>query len=74
MKHCIFLVTETSPFKLIHSSKQLDLYDETFRQLVDSVLEGYNGEFVSIYFIFTNGIYFLSYCFKMAIISTFYLE
>uniref|UniRef100_A0A0R3RYN0 Kinesin motor domain-containing protein n=1 Tax=Elaeophora elaphi TaxID=1147741 RepID=A0A0R3RYN0_9BILA len=24
-------------------SKQLDLYDETFRQLVDSVLEGFNG-------------------------------
>ncbi|XP_028515921.1 kinesin-like protein KIF3B [Exaiptasia diaphana] len=25
------------------NSKQIDLYDETFRQLVDSVLEGYNG-------------------------------
>ncbi|KAK3750121.1 hypothetical protein QZH41_008778, partial [Actinostola sp. cb2023] len=25
------------------SSKQIDLYDETFRQLVGSVLEGYNG-------------------------------
>ncbi|OZC10375.1 hypothetical protein X798_02682 [Onchocerca flexuosa] len=24
-------------------SKQLDLYDETFRHLVDSVLEGFNG-------------------------------
>lgn len=27
----------------LFSSKQIDLYDETFRQLVDSVLEGYNG-------------------------------
>lgn len=25
------------------NSKQIELYDETFRQLVDSVLEGYNG-------------------------------
>ncbi|EDO40836.1 predicted protein [Nematostella vectensis] len=25
------------------NSKQIDLYDETFRQLVESVLEGYNG-------------------------------
>lgn len=27
----------------LFSSKQIELYDETFRQLVDSVLEGYNG-------------------------------
>lgn len=26
-----------------NSSKQLDLYDETFRPTVDAVLEGYNG-------------------------------
>lgn len=26
-----------------HSSKQLELYDETFRPLVDSVLNGFNG-------------------------------
>ena len=26
-----------------HSSKQRDLYDETFKPIVDSVLEGYNG-------------------------------
>ena len=25
------------------SSKQVDLYDETFRPIVDAVLEGYNG-------------------------------
>lgn len=31
------------PFSSSYSSKQIDLYDETFRQLVDSVLEGYNG-------------------------------
>ena len=31
------------PFFSSCSSKQIDLYDETFRQLVDSVLEGYNG-------------------------------
>ena len=29
---------------LLHfSSKQLDLYDETFRDLVESVIEGFNG-------------------------------
>ena len=27
----------------LFSSKQIELYDETFRQLVDSVLGGYNG-------------------------------
>ena len=27
----------------ICSSKQVDLYDETFRPIVDAVLEGYNG-------------------------------
>lgn len=27
----------------MHSSRQKDLYDETFRPIVDSVLEGYNG-------------------------------
>ena len=26
------------------SSKQMDLYDETFRSTVDAVLEGYNGK------------------------------
>lgn len=26
------------------SSQQRDLYDETFRPIVDSVLEGYNGD------------------------------
>lgn len=26
-----------------HSSKQRDLYDETFRDLVQSVIEGFNG-------------------------------
>jgi len=31
------------------NSKQIDLYDETFRQLVDSVLEGYNGRFFSLF-------------------------
>ena len=25
------------------SSKQIDLYEETFRDLVDSVLDGFNG-------------------------------
>ena len=29
---------------LLTSSKQIDLYDETFRPIVDAVLEGYNGE------------------------------
>ena len=28
---------------VILSSKQLDLYEETFRSLVESVLEGFNG-------------------------------
>lgn len=28
---------------IFSSSKQLDLYDETFRDLVDSVLNGFNG-------------------------------
>ncbi len=28
------------------SSKQIDLYDETFRPIVDAVLEGYNGKCV----------------------------
>lgn len=28
---------------LPHSSKQQELYDETFRPLVDSVLNGFNG-------------------------------
>ena len=27
----------------VFSSKQVDLYDETFRPIVDAVLEGYNG-------------------------------
>ena len=41
----VFLVVSCCFFQFVyHSSKQLDLYDETFRQLVDSVLEGYNGE------------------------------
>lgn len=26
-----------------YSSRQRDLYDETFKPIVDSVLEGYNG-------------------------------
>lgn len=29
--------------KFDFSSKQIDLYDETFRELVDSVLNGFNG-------------------------------
>lgn len=29
---------------LFWSSKQLDLYDETFRPIVEAVLEGYNGK------------------------------
>jgi len=29
---------------LIFSSKQKDLYDETFSELVESVLNGYNGK------------------------------
>ena len=28
---------------IFRSSKQLDLYDETFRPIVEAVLEGYNG-------------------------------
>ena len=28
---------------MIFSSKQFDLYDETFRPIVEAVLEGYNG-------------------------------
>lgn len=35
-------------FICYQSSKQRDLYDETFSQLVDSVLEGYNGELTII--------------------------
>ena len=30
-------------FCYIYSSRQKDLYDETFKPIVDSVLEGYNG-------------------------------
>ena len=30
-------------FLYCHSSKQRDLYDETFYELVDSVLQGFNG-------------------------------
>lgn len=35
----------------LFSSKQIELYDETFRQLVDSVLEGYNG---MVFFLIVN--------------------
>ena len=31
------------PFLRVSSSKQVELYDETFRSLVDSVLAGFNG-------------------------------
>ena len=30
-------------YDLMFSSKQIDLYEETFRDLVDSVLDGFNG-------------------------------
>lgn len=30
-------------FAYYFSSKQIDLYEETFRDLVDSVLDGFNG-------------------------------
>ena len=40
-------------FICYQSSKQRDLYDETFSQLVDSVLEGYNGELTIIIIIIT---------------------
>lgn len=33
---------------IIQSSQQRDLYDETFKPIVDSVLEGYNGINLSI--------------------------
>lgn len=36
-------VCDSSWCTFLCSSKQIDLYDETFRPIVDAVLEGYNG-------------------------------
>lgn len=41
------------------SSKQLDLYDETFRPIVEAVLEGYNGK-PERYYIFLFKKFFLA--------------
>ena len=41
-KFCIISIFD--PFLCCFSSKQRDIYDETFSPLVDSVLNGYNGE------------------------------
>lgn len=41
------------------SSKQLDLYDETFRPIVEAVLEGYNGRPEKYYvFLFKKSFFF----------------
>ena len=40
---CLHSFTVSFVFCCFFSSKQIDLYEETFRDLVDSVLSGFNG-------------------------------
>ena len=40
---CLYLVMFVDELFIFFSSKQTDLYEETFRDLVESVLEGFNG-------------------------------